>query len=76
MAGLTHQDALQKFKVTIYYQYMAKLWGLQTKEASSQHHPPSFKPTNSKCGLLYVGHLADTHLGTLFKKGLTLKIIV
>lgn len=36
MAGLTHQDALQKFKVTVSYQHVTKLWGLQAKKPSSQ----------------------------------------
>lgn len=36
MAGLTHQDALQKFKVTVSYQHVTKLWGLQAKKPSSR----------------------------------------
>ena len=76
MAGLTHQDALQKFKVTICYPSMAKCSGLQTKEPSSQRHPTSFKPTHSNGGLLCVEHPADTNLGKVPKRGLTQEITV
>lgn len=43
MGGLTHQDALQKFKVICCYQDV----GLQAKEPRSQHHLLSFHCTNS-----------------------------
>ena len=67
MAGLTHQDALQKFKVTICFQCTALLWGFQAKEPSSQHPPPSFKPMHSKCGVLHMGRPANADLGTALK---------
>lgn len=47
MAGLTHQDALQKFKVTTCQQYVAQRWASGTG-TGSQHHAPSFSPTHSK----------------------------
>lgn len=48
MAGLTHQDALQKFKVSMVSGYGPRV-GPQAEEPRSQHHPPSFPATNTTC---------------------------